>query len=133
MQVLLVEDRVEDVDRARSLLSGAGITDVVVFSRSSSAIEYLESAIEGEQPLPTGILLDLLLEPDSGFEVLRFCHSEPQLRNIPIVVWTAVAGETEKRIAHWLGAKKYLTKNSGPLSVTKHLRDVFVQPLSASQ
>lgn len=125
MSILLVEDRVEDVDHARTLLSDAGVTDVKVITRTSSAIEYLEGAIQGQHPLPKGILLDLLIGTDSGFEVLRFCHSRPELNKVPVVVWTVIAGDTEKQIAHWLGAKKYLMKNAGPRTVVKHLRDVF--------
>ena len=132
MSILLVEDRVEDVDHARTLLSDAGVTDVKVMTRTTSAIEYLESAIQGQHPLPKGILLDLLIGSDSGFEVLRFCHSRPELHKVPVVVWTVVAGDTEKQIAHWLGAKKYLMKNSGQRSLVNHLRDVFgAQPEAA--
>ena len=125
MSILLVEDRVEDVDQARTLLSDVGVTDVKVMSRTASAIEYLEGALQGENPLPKGILLDLLVGSDSGFEVLRFCHSQPELSKVPVVVWTVIGGDTEKQIAHWLGAKKYLMKNSGPRNLVKHLRDVF--------
>src|SRR5215469_2086904 len=75
--VVLVEDREEDVEYARFCLSEAGFQDVIVFHSPLPAIEYLERSRDGQQPLPKGIVLDLMLRRDNGFEVLRFCHSQP--------------------------------------------------------
>ncbi|MBV9074539.1 MAG: response regulator [Acidobacteria bacterium] len=125
MPVLIVEDRIPDVDKARVLLAHAGVEKVKVLRRVSLAIEFLEQVVAGEEPRPRGILLDLLLEPENGFEVLRFYHAHPELKDIPVVVWTQVAGQTDRLIAHWLGAKKYLTKNTGEPSMINHLQEVF--------
>jgi CheY-like chemotaxis protein len=125
MPVLLVEDELEDIDQARNFLSKAGIDEVKVFSHASTAIEFLERVVSGGEKKLRGILLDLMLEHESGFEVLRFYHDHPELKNVPVVVWTRVSGNTERQIAHWLGAKKFLTKNTGEQSMITHLRETF--------
>lgn len=129
--ILLVEDRDEDVEYARFCLSDAGFREVVVFHDPRPAIEYLQRARDGEQPLPKGILLDLLLHQENGFEVLRFCHSQPSLQSVPVVVWTQLLGPTEKEIAHWLGARKFLTKGTTQQRMADQLRTVFSNSTSA--
>lgn len=128
--VVVVEDRAEDVEFAKSCLSEAGFREVVVFDYPGPAIEYLQRSRDGEQPLPQGILVDLLLHQDNGFEVLRFCHSQPPLHGVPIVVWTQLLGVTEKEIAHWLGAKKFLTKGMTQQKMADKLRTLFSNSVS---
>ena len=123
--VIVVEDREEDVECAKLCLSQAGFNQVVVFHSPGPAIGFLQSSCDGEQPLPRGILLDLLLHQDNGFEVLRFCHSQPRLHGIPVVVWTQLLGPTEKEIAHWLGARKFLNKGLAQQRMIDHLRTAF--------
>lgn len=123
--VVLVEDREEDVEYARFCLSEAGFREVIVFHHPRQAIEYLQRSRDGDQPLPKGILLDLLLHQDSGFEVLRFCHSQPSLHSVPVVVWTQLLGPTEKEIAHWLGARKFLAKGTTQRRMADQLRTIF--------
>lgn len=130
--VVLVEDREEDVEYARFCLSEAGFQEVIVFHSPHPAIEYLERSRDGEQPLPKGILLDLMLRRDNGFEVLRFCHSQPSLQSVPVVVWTQLLGPTEKEIAHWLGAKKFLPKGTTQARMADQLRAAFSQHGSAA-
>ena len=129
--IVLVEDCEEDVEFARFCLSEAGFREVVVFHYPLPAIEYLQRSRDGRQPLPQGILLDLLLHQDNGFEVLRFCHSQPSLHNVPVAVWTHLLGPTEKEIAHWLGAKKFLTKGMTQQRLADQFRMVFSNPTSA--
>lgn len=129
--VVVVEDREEDVEYARFCLAEAGFQEVVVFHSPRPAIEYLQLSRDGKQPLPKGILLDLLLHRDNGFEVLRFCHSQPCLQSVPVVIWTQLLGPTEKEIAHWLGAKRFLTKGTTQARMADQLRAVFSDSASA--
>jgi CheY-like chemotaxis protein/HPt (histidine-containing phosphotransfer) domain-containing protein len=67
---------------------------------------------------PDLILLDLNLPDGSGRELLRRLRSEPETRDVPVVV---VSGHTPERIAgslNGLGVREYLTK---PLDIGRLL------------
>jgi CheY-like chemotaxis protein len=64
------------------------------------------------ESLPELIVLDLMLYIESGFEVLRRWREEPELRAIPIIVWT-VMGEPEQSICGYFGVQEVLPKWAG--------------------
>ena len=76
------------------------------------------SALDGETGLrlvrskkPDLILLDLILPKTHGFEVLKQLKSDPETKDIPVIVLTNLeeVGEVEKAIE--LGATTYLVKS----------------------
>ncbi|MHB0868788.1 MAG: response regulator transcription factor [Chloroflexota bacterium] len=59
---------------------------------------------------PDIILLDIVLPDLSGLEVCRQLKSEPDTRPIPIIVLTAMAGESNRQAAFAMGADDYMVK-----------------------
>ncbi len=59
---------------------------------------------------PDIILLDIVLPDLSGLEVCRQLKSEPDTRSIPIIVLTAMGGESNRQAAFAMGADDYMTK-----------------------
>jgi CheY-like chemotaxis protein len=86
--LLVIEDEPKDLQLAAETAKSMGIAEVVARTSMGSAKTYLEKGLEGEGPLPDAILLDLTLGHDSGYELLRFWHSNPTLAKIPVVVWS---------------------------------------------
>jgi len=67
------------------------------------------------------VLLDLRLSEHSGWEVLEQIKSEPELSEIPVIVFTASAEVSPRERAFEMGATDYLVK---PLSAAKLRRTV---------
>ena len=59
---------------------------------------------------PNLILLDLILPKIHGFEVLRKIKTDPETKNIPVIVLTNLEGISDIDKALELGATTYLVK-----------------------
>ncbi len=60
--------------------------------------------------LPALILLDLKMPGMSGFDVLREIRSDARLKNIPVIVVTSSALESDMKGAYAAGADSFLHK-----------------------
>ncbi len=75
---------------------------------------------------PDLILLDLIMEGMDGFKVLQIIKSEPELRDIPVVVFSVRGAAEEVNRAIQMGAADYMIKaTTSPLQVMGKIRDVF--------
>jgi CheY-like chemotaxis protein len=110
-RVLIIEDNAADVYQATSILQRLGITDIHAITSVAFAIEYLRDIIEGKKKPPDLVILDLEFGKESGFEVLRFWKSAPQLKDVRFIVWT-VMGELEQKMSRLFGVE-VVPKHSG--------------------
>ena len=60
--------------------------------------------------LPDLVILDWMLPGDSGLALARRWRSQPRTRDLPVIMLTAKAGETDKVAGLDAGADDYLTK-----------------------
>jgi CheY-like chemotaxis protein len=120
MQVLIIEDQPNDLRLAASVAQESGFSLVEARSSITAAREYLEKTLSGTEPLPDAIVLDLDLGYESGFELLRFWHSNPRLSRIPVVVWT-VLGDQYREVCEMFKVSGYLDKGSGAAPLRKIL------------
>lgn len=95
-RLLVVEDDEKYIRRADEAAKAAGFDEVEATVTVSAARKYLEKGLEQDSSLPDGILLDLDLGYESGYELLRFWHQTPRLRSIPLVVWSVLGPEHEE-------------------------------------
>ena len=112
MKLLIVEDQATDLRIAAQAAEGSGFGEVDARSSAGAARLYLEKGLEGTGPMPDAIVLDLDLGYESGFELLRYWHSEPRLSSIPLVVWT-VLGDQYRQICQMFKVQAYLDKGEG--------------------
>jgi CheY-like chemotaxis protein len=119
--LLVVDDRPNDLRIATDAARELGITDITAQTSLLRAREHLEKGLQGEIPLPDGIVLDLDLGYESGFELLRFWHSTPQLSAIPVLVWSVL--EREGEICNLFKIKVFVSKWQGP----KAFREALAQ------
>jgi len=120
MHVLIVEDQPNDLRIAVGAAQESGFTEVEARSSAAAAREYLEKALEGVHPLPAVIVLDLDLGYESGFELLRFWHSNAQLAKVPVVVWT-ILGDHYREICQMFKVSAYIDKGNGLAELRKAL------------
>ncbi len=77
-----------------------------------------EEAIESiKKSQPDLVLLDLLMPKKDGFEVLKEVKSNPEYKNLPIIIVLSNLGSDEDiKKALALGANDYFVKTQHPMS-----------------
>lgn len=102
-KILLIED--EDT-----------ITELVLFGLKARGYQMI-TARDGEEGFnklvtdkPDLVLLDIMVPKIDGYQFCQMVKSDEQLKNIPIVVLSALAQRKEIERAAELGADEYVTK-----------------------
>ena len=111
-RLLVVEDEPSDARRAAEVAKLAGFEEVEARTTPQSARAYLEDGLDKKSALPDGIILDLDFGIESGYELLRFWHSTPKLRNVPVVVWS-IMGEEQRKMCDLFKVTQFVGKWEG--------------------
>jgi len=121
-RILIIDDDVDFVDLNKAVLESNGFEVETAFS----AREGLDKV---QFDAPNLILLDLMLEKhDTGFSFAKTIKGDPRYKNIPILMISAVAGETgydfsQESDGYWMKTDDFVPKPVEP--------DVLVQKINA--
>ena len=78
---------------------------------------------------PNLVLLDILLPGKDGIEILKELKSDPELKQIPVVMLTMLNDETRIAEAMELGSRGYLVKGDYNLDMlAKTVKDILIKP-----
>jgi CheY-like chemotaxis protein len=124
-RLLVIEDQPSDMKIAVDTARTMGIPIVESRSTLRSAQDYLEKGLQEEIPLPDGIVLDLDLGHESGFELLRYWHSTPRLRDIPLLVWS-ILGQEQKEICALFKVNGFVSKWEGAAAFREALEKLQI-------
>lgn len=113
--ILVVDDEPKIVQLARDYLEHAGFS-VLTANDGQSAVEQARSR------KPDLIILDLGLPKMDGLDVTRVLRKES---NLPIIMLTARAEESDKLVGLELGADDYVTKPFSPKELVARVRTVL--------
>ncbi len=115
IQILLVEDNEADARLATEALKAAKVANCIhVVQDGVEALGYLRrQGAYATAPRPDLILLDLNLPRMNGRQVLVEVKSDPDLRNIPVVVLTSSSDEENVVKSYDLHANCYIVKPVG--------------------
>ena len=117
-RILIVDDKEENVYYLQSLLTGNGY-------QVDSVRHGAEALVKARQALPDLIISDLLMPVMDGYTLLRLCKSDPRLKLIPFIVYTATYTEPEdERLALSLGADAFILKPAEPEDFLARIREV---------
>ena len=113
--ILLVDDSEDDIVLMKHAFQAAHFKpSVQTASDGEEAIAYLKGdgawADRDEFPLPTVMLLDLNMPKANGFEVLAWVRTQPVLKRLTIIVFSASARAEDVERAYELGVNSYLVK-----------------------
>ena len=125
--ILYVEDEESDVVLLQHVLTRAGIHNPLQTVKDGKAAkDYLAGngpfADRDAHPLPDLVLLDLNLPYWSGFEVLEWLRQQPQLRRLPVVVFTSSSRPDDIARAYDAGANGYVVKPNALADLTSLVR-----------
>lgn len=115
---LIVEDEPAVVELLRYNLTKEGY-------EVAAATDGEEALLLIEERQPDIVLLDWMLPKLAGIEVARRLRSRAQTRNLPIIMLTARAEETDRIRGLDIGADDYLTKPFSMSELTARIRAVM--------
>ena len=132
--VLYVENEENDVLFMRRAFNRVGLEGCLrPVSDARSAMRYLVGEVpysdRTAHPFPVLLLMDLNLPALSGFELLHWLREQPQLQQLPVVIFSSSARPEDIERAQTLGAHDYLQKpRSGSefVEVAQRLRDKWL-------
>ncbi|MBL8606853.1 MAG: PAS domain S-box protein [Myxococcales bacterium] len=113
--VLVVDDDTVSRHVLGHALAGAGLAHVT----ASSGAEAL-AMIEKEHP--SIVLLDLVMPPPDGYQILRILRARAETRDLPVVVLTAIDAEDEVAKAFEAGADDFVRKPFKPVELVARVR-----------
>ena len=120
--ILIAEDDADDRFLLQAAFEENGFTDKLYFVENGvEVIDYLTSAkgLNAEHNQPHFILLDLNMPKKDGREVLKELKQHPELKKIPVVIFSTTNNEQEMRRCYELGANSYITKPNSFESLLK--------------
>jgi chemotaxis family two-component system response regulator Rcp1 len=107
-QVLLVDDNEDDVFLTTEAFQEANVNaEIIVHRDGVDALAFLH---DKTQKKPHLILLDLNMPRKDGRETLAELKSDPDLKNIPVVILTTSDSESDIEQAYNLHANSFITK-----------------------
>ena len=129
--LLIAEDDDNDLFFLRRAFEAANLAYPVHMVRDGQeAIDYLSGAGKFANrinfPLPFLFLLDLKMPRKTGMEVLEWLSAQPELRCLPVVVFSSSANRKDVDRAYELGANGFVAK---PASMMKRVQLVKAMTL----
>jgi two-component system phosphate regulon response regulator PhoB len=116
--VLIIEDERDVVDLLALNLHKAGF-------RTSTALDGAAGLEKAGSQKPGFIILDLMLPKMPGLEVCKILKSDPETRQVPIMILTAKAEEIDRVVGLEFGADDYVTKPFSPREVVLRVRAIM--------
>ena len=119
---MIAEDDADDRFLLQAAFEENGFKDTLHFVENGvEVLDYLNSLqpFDKEKKFPRFILLDLNMPKKDGREVLKELKQHPELKKIPVVIFSTTNKEKEMRRCYELGANSYITKPNSFESLLK--------------
>jgi PAS domain S-box-containing protein len=113
--VLVVDDDTVSRHVLIQALAHAELPHVAVAS-GAEALEQIERV------KPSIVLLDLVMPPPDGYQILRILRARPETRDLPVVVLTALEGDEEIARVFEAGADDFVRKPFKPIELVARIR-----------
>jgi len=116
-RILVVDDSPTMLAATTKILEGGG-HEVIPAASGEEGIE------KASDESPALIFMDLVMPGISGFEATRAITTNPNTKDIPVVILTTKDQETDKVWAKRQGAVDFIVKPPGPTLL--HIVDTFL-------
>ncbi len=117
-RILIVEDEAALVDMLKLRLEASGYATL-------TAYDGIEALAKAKKEKPDLIILDLMLPKIDGYKVCRMLKFDEKYKNIPIIIFTARAQESDKKIGKDVGADAYITKPFEPQTLLTKIKELL--------
>ena len=116
--IAIVDDELDILNLVALHLKKSGF-DTREFSEAHQLLDYLKVQI------PSLIILDLMLPDMDGLDLCKYLKSQEIYSNIPVIMLTAKAEETDKVVGLEIGADDYITKPFSPRELVARVKAVL--------
>lgn len=111
--ILIVEDSDQDRELIVHALASHDIAkDIVAVGSAREAFDFLQhrGKYRGHQSRPSLALVDLNLPDSHGLELVKEIRSNPEYKDLPIVIFTGSQSAIDAAAARQLGANAFVVK-----------------------
>jgi two-component system alkaline phosphatase synthesis response regulator PhoP len=109
------------------------IVHILDFSLGMEGYEVV-TALDGEQALvkvksekPDLIVLDIMMPKLDGYEVCKAIKSDPETRQIPVILLSAKGRNVDQKMGFDVGADDYITKPFSPRKLVERINAILGQ------
>ena len=102
-KILLIEDEADILNSLATRFKSCGF-------EVASASDGHEGLSKAKEVNPDLIILDLMLPKMDGYKVCRMLKFDEKYKHIPVVLFTARAGDADRKTGEDVGADAYLVK-----------------------
>lgn len=117
-KILIVDDDIQTTALLENMVKMSGHEPVSV-SLSRHAIQVANSSD------PDLILLDIMMEGINGIELCKLLKADSNLKNIPVIMVSALSDIGSKRDSFNAGAVDFITKPVLPRDFNERINDVL--------
>jgi len=117
-KILVVDDEIQLVEMVKLRLQANGY----IVLTAGDGQEALEKA---RKEKPDLIILDLMLPKIDGYKVCRMLEFDEKYKKIPILMFTARAQESDKKLCEEVGADGYITKPFEPSVLISKIHELI--------
>ena len=117
-KIMVVDDDKQATALLEDVLIMQGYEPIIV-NESSTALQLALSN------LPDAFLLDLMMPDPDGFKLCRMLRSNPNFRQTPILIVTALDDTDSKIVAFGAGADDYITKPYHIEEITDRIKELL--------
>jgi len=128
--ILVAEDNEDDVFFLRRAFQNADLPYEIIFvPNGREAIDYLHGTPPYDNrerfPVPKALILDLKMPIQGGFDVLEWTRSQPELRNLPVMIHSSSELDVDRKRAKELGANAYYVKSAETRQIVAMFRELI--------
>ncbi len=117
-RILIIDDDLNVQETLRTILNQDNY-HLLFFSHGEQALN------EAEQKLPDLILLDVLMPDIDGFEVCKQLRQHSVLKNVPIIMLTALEDKQSRLHGLEVGADDFISKPFDPTELRARIRSIM--------
>jgi len=108
-KIMVIDDDENFTNLYKTTLIATGF-DTIAVNHSPAAIDM------AHRVKPDIFIIDLMMPDIDGFQLCRMIRDDPVIRDIPIIIVTALTDSESREVAMGVGANEYLTK---PFTIDK--------------
>jgi len=117
-KILLVEDEKVLMETVTLRLEANGYEVI-------SAYDGFKGLEKAKKEKPDLIILDLMLPKMDGYKVCGLLKADTRYNKIPIIMFTARAQESDKKMGKEMGADAYITKPFEPQALLEKISELL--------
>jgi CheY-like chemotaxis protein len=127
--ILVADDDADEVVLLRLAFMKAGLQNpLLAVADGEECLEYLRGdgkfADRSQYPMPQLLLLDLKMPRLNGIQVLTWIRSQPQLKQLPVIVLTGSTFDSDITRAYAAGANSFLPKLLEPAGLASQVKGI---------